>query len=823
MYLYVLKYNNYYNRIIKKKNSLEEYSQFVIYGPVAGVYGFTPGDGVNTTQILGTSLQMYSGSGDYLIAVDEESNEINSRWFIIDTKRERNGQWTLTLHRDLIADYYADILESTMFVEKCNLPIDSPFIFNKEQMTLNQIKTKEYLMRDKTNCPWLVGYYAKNKQNELVGTVPINSLTSIPSIPLATPIANWDYYKYTSEMLYAKPSKVFWLFYGSNVNSGNSGYVSIQHPNNYSWNNWAVISNNSSLNFNNKSINLYTGPHLAAQVDNRKTALFNEIINYIPYSTDDELDDFLSYNGKVVSDSNGKYFKVTITSTNNLVTKSEYITAGSLFEELTSVVRATGDISGNPNNESFKLITHNQAYQMTLTELSYLETTYDLSSGDKLITTDSPWGIFAIPYGKIVVKNEDNDETLITTSEEIGIATAMGMQSQQPGNIYDIQLLPYCPIQDLITNDGEITVTNSKQYSFVKSPDPNNPSEQTINTGIIFNVPLSKFSFDLIDFDGKQEILNNIEMVGQTAIEKKVNSECNKWRLASPNYSNYFDFSVEKNNGIEYFNVDCEYKPFTPYIHINPNFSGLYGYDDNSPRGLILGGDFSLSQIINQWEQYQIQNKNFQLTFDRQIQNMEINQAYQKTGDIISTITGSLTGLTSGAFAGSAMSPGTGGLPGGIVGGIASTVAGIGDIAINESLRNEALDYTKDLFGYSLGNIQALPNTISKVSAYNPNNKVFPVLEFYTCTKEEKIALLNKLAWNGMTTMVIGKVDDYLGNNWSYEISRNDTDNTILITSKGYIKGQLIRLENNIEEDFHIVNSISGELLKGVYITQEEM
>ena len=71
-----------------------------------------------------------------------------------------------------------------------------------------------------------------------------------------------------------------------------------------------------------------------------------------------------------------------------------------------------------------------------------------------------------------------------------------------------------------------------------------------------------------------------------------------------------------------------------------------------------------------------------------------------------------------------------------------------------------------------------------------------------------------------MTVMAIGTFKDYIGADWSYDT----------IESKGYIKGKLIRLnffdETSAEphkqgmhsEDYHVINAISGELDKGVYI-----
>lgn len=185
---------------------------------------------------------------------------------------------------------------------------------------------------------------------------------------------------------------------------------------------------------------------------------------------------------------------------------------------------------------------------------------------------------------------------------------------------------------------------------------------------------------------------------------------------------------------------------------------------------------------------------------------MEITQKYQRIGDVVGSITGTGAGAAAGALAGSLI-PGVGTAVGAAVGGIASGIGGIVDVAINEKLRNEAIDYTKDQFGYQLGNIQALPYTLTKVSSFNSNNKLFPVLEYYTCTDVEKEALAHKIAYNGMSVGVIGTINQFVENKWSYKG----------IESKGYIKGKLIRLET-VEDDYHLINALASELDKGVYI-----
>ena len=111
------------------------------------------------------------------------------------------------------------------------------------------------------------------------------------------------------------------------------------------------------------------------------------------------------------------------------------------------------------------------------------------------------------------------------------------------------------------------------------------------------------------------------------------------------------------------------------------------------------------------------------------------------------------------------------------------------------------------MFGQQLDNIKALPNSIAKTTAYTENNKIFPILEYYTCTDEEKQAVANKIAYNSMTVGIIAKPINYIGNSWSY----GD------IQDKGYIKCKLIKLEGTRANDFHMVNMLGEELNKGVY------
>ena len=282
-----------------------------------------------------------------------------------------------------------------------------------------------------------------------------------------------------------------------------------------------------------------------------------------------------------------------------------------------------------------------------------------------------------------------------------------------------------------------------------------------------------------------------------------MSNQVDMMRLVSPNFASQFEFNPARNDGVSYFNVDYTYLPLGSYIHVNPDFKGLYGKDFNDARGLICQGDFSIMYLNDAWKSYQTQNKNYLEIFNREVSNLETNYKYQRINSVLSTITGAIgTGIGIGALVG-----GAGGVGAGAAAGAASLGGGIADLVIQQQLHNEQLDYKRDMFGYQLDNIKALPHSIAKTTAYTENNKIFPILEYYTCTDEEKEAVANKIAYNSMTLGIIAKPINYIGNSWSY----GD------IADKGYIKAKLIHFDDPEADDFHLVNSLGEELNMGVY------
>lgn len=217
-------------------------------------------------------------------------------------------------------------------------------------------------------------------------------------------------------------------------------------------------------------------------------------------------------------------------------------------------------------------------------------------------------------------------------------------------------------------------------------------------------------------------------------------------------------------------------------------------------RGLVCADDFSLPIIRDAMVDYELRNKNYQNVFNRQIQNMETMNsiARQEAGWQIAS--GTISGAAGGAMAGAMTGNPYAAIGGAVIGGATALAGGIADANNLKKKQQETIDFTRDLFGFQLGNIKALPNSLSRTAAFVYNTSYIPTLEYYTCTDLEKQALRDKIAYNGMNVGVIGKISDYQ------------------LNVPSYIKGKIIRFPSEMDIDFHEANIIAEEINKGVII-----
>lgn len=715
----------------------------------------------------------------------------------MEAETTRKGQFVLSLRRDVIADNYETILTAPTFIEKATLNKEDNFIFNPENMTYNEIKdSNEILLKDKTEGSWIVGYMAAPQSGEESAEITAKYDKEVDihtSLTIDNYLAKNGYktgYALSSSDLYFSVTAE-----GQSLGTSGGHKYDLRMDN--SLDSAYVIPGDQPFK-EKKSYAATKSDLLSGFISSGIAGLVMSNISTLSGKniiSESQAANLMNINRKIVGASDGVY-EVTVnifsrTIDNVLVNNNN---ASSIYTNLENLFKANFDYKFLP--ASYKLYNSKATYyEVNVNQLdgALNQITTNIAANRKVLN-DAPYCMFCIPFDSIKLKTSDDIERV--TDPEASFAIARAIAEQSGSKLYDLQLLPYCPRRDLIIDGGiDLTLSPDIQtgydYWFIyKTGDI-----QTIYS-IILWCSESTGTFNI----------NHEIPVPDDSIEFKVENETTFYRLNSPNYSGSFQFTPTMNNGVNYFNVDYCYKPYQPYIHINPDFGRLYGVDTNDCRGLVCSGDFCLPQTSDTYKQYVINNKNYQESFNRTITNLEINQNIQmrqmKISGAVGIASGVLSGAAGGAVAGMAGTPALaiGGAAAGALIGTGASIYGYNeDIKNQELLNKEAIQYQKDQFGYQMANIKAQPDSLGRVSAYNPNNKIFPFLEKYTCTEQEKEALRLKMKYNGMTVNRIGYISDFLQPDYSY------------------IKGKIIRLEN-LSDDFHMCVEISSELNRGVFI-----
>ena len=779
--IYILKYKNYANRRIDRPFSyVSSYTNYIVYRE--SKCNFNEGDKITTTFVAGRQNNAYNGDGNYLLVADyDDPGLILNRWFILKQQKTRGGQWQLTLKRDTISDYYKEFLSTVANIKRGYVDVSNKLIYNNENFNLNQIKKDEIALKDKTGCSWIVGYYTE--QSSGTDSFPLTITVTNSNIPTITYSNTLDdfkskYSEFTEKVVLSKYVDDTNLEYNENMDYTFS-YIKAKT---------AVAT--SFLKVTDK-INLVSDlvnrTEKATEITTYTTGYAKE---YIDYTKLDKAT-MVSYTNELMSSSmdrnnlnyyNNKYVKFSDGTIKFIKYNYAYkaydrtlTTDNSLYNYFNT--NLISSFVGTPD------WTINIAWHQGVYTLEVLDTalgTYNVTiDSSKAQLVDAPYKMFCIPYGDVPITVGTKTLTL---NKDIALLVAQALNTKYGETfIKDLQLLPYCPCQTYIQADGSLIVPNLiTNYSEIKNNDT--------TIGYILHCYESSFDFSIF----KEITVNDVKLENETDL----------YRLSSPNGNGAFDFNLAKNGGLDFINVYCTYMPFNPFIHLCPNFKNLYGAKNfNDYRGLICGGDFSLPKVTSAWETYQLNNKNYQAIFDRGVTNLEINQQVDRTNEIASIFTGALTSVTTGATSGLFLSGGNplvAGISAG-VGAAASVGTGIADYAQNEKLRKETTAYQKDIFTLQNGNIKAQAQGIAKTIAFNANNKIFPLLEYYTCSDNEKEQVKQYFKYKAYTLNTIDTIKNYVNYDGDYN----------------YIEGIIV--ETTISDPI-VTNDINNELYGGIYI-----
>ena len=764
--LYVLKYNNYYNREIKAPlPNVTDYQDY-IYASL-GQTNFNPGDGVATHHDIPLDID----DGDYLIVAS--GTQVVSRWFIIDHDRVCRGPsaglYRLQLLRDVIADNYNATLNSTCFIERAIVNDDNPLIYNSENINTNQQRKSAELLKDDTKMAWLIGFVDREAPKK---TISINS----------TVVADYEMSSYRFKDYFNKDANSF-TFIDGYVYVTNTQYSASPTAFKFVLDQYAeqtYLGNSTSKgdykytdqNGNLKSYIQENGLNLALNIST-KHSLYDGI------SSDSNYNSLLYEEDKIVRDGTD-FYKIGIkTETHERTYRITEDKDGEyLLTYLTNFMKNfRGYKSGTPY---FEIYIKYDSLRLTKTPIVEGEYTVNYpGKTEHLINKSAPFDVFCIPYAddmKIKVGTKE-----VQANKQFAMSIASELSRNLGNYCYDIQLLPYCPMTGYKVTDNifDINSGDAKRRTAIKRGD------ETVYW--MFWSTSNEKSFTI------QHPI--------TVSNKKIQNQCEMYRLCSPNYNGQFGFSVAKNEGVDYFNVDITYLPVSSYLHVVPNLKGLYGnYSDNSPIGLICKGEFSINSVKEQYIQFMQNNKNYENIFRAEINTNDKSHELQvEQSRIANWLGAAATGLQTGVFSKGAVGAGLG-----VGAGIVTGIAGEVDINYGNQLYELNKKYKQDVHNYQLDNIKAMPNSLSKVSSYTKNNQIFVVLERYDATEKEKEAVAQNVIDYSMNVGVIGKPIDYIYNDWSYNGN----------TSRGYFKAQLIKIDLNT---YHESDAISTELARGVY------
>lgn len=454
-YLLLRGYNSYQNRIVKKEATLGAYETAVGEGNYAlrEQVNFYEGNGVFAQIIYNyRATDALQGEINYVVVADDLGN-IEKRYFAMENTHQRNGQIICNLRRDVVADYYSNILDAPAFIEKATLQASDPMVFNSEGMAFNQIKTEdEILLQDATQTPWIVGYVAPKADQE---TDKIIKGTYAHDVDYFTSdISSWNSSFMNKDILIVNPSNYEFYFkaegdtlynyayeYSVTLN-GSVGYSSLGRvPNTYKY------RENGSQSSVSRALS-----------NAMRSSYITDVGNYVYYVTPGSLDGFVTqteynniyanYNNKVVQDtSTNKIYRVrfvlhTISSTTRQIT-STTSSAAAVYNDMKAMADSVFR-SGHGSTEGFELGYSGQYMSPYFEELQ----TSDLTVIGTIKTirkqlVDAPYCMFAIPYFPTKIRLANGN--IITSDTDSSLAFARCISALGGDYCYDLQLLPYCP------------------------------------------------------------------------------------------------------------------------------------------------------------------------------------------------------------------------------------------------------------------------------------------------------------------------------------------------------------------------------------------
>ena len=596
MQLLLLHYNNYFNRIIKKENTIADYKAADAAYKEASNINFNPGDGINTSLVLGLGQNgsLFEGDEfDYLVAYEVVDNVdvIKSRWFVVEQDRKRAGQYELTLKRDVLADNYEDLVNSPIFLEKGFIDdVNDPLLYNSESMNVNQIKQLEIPLKDETQCGWVVGYIPSDAfpkvepeydRVEKTVTVPMSADITVNGL------SSWNYWNYCS----ANPNYKFmadnagkrkvtvkirsqkvlasngrtarcdmvtanYAFYPNSSDAGvysqqNSGFVE-SSSGTFAFPQW--YQDYGPVTFSQGTINAGVCASIFDPV--RNNGAFNAALNTILGSgiSIGDTSALRQLQDKIICDSStNTYYRIGVISTSeeNPISVTSSVTGGqTALTALKNAMHYPSGAGGSLHGDYAEFTASNSStsYAIQLTNVG-VSLYVDLNS-DRAHLNDAPYDMFCIPFSDTLKLKYGETEFICSKNVALSMATEIA-RDLGSGSVYDVQLLPYCPNRTLVVKSNSpatvLDLTGVK-YDLIKESVTNAPKSAVIwCTESTFQVPITTES-QVVEFKPTSDVPSKISTEKYYAMMNEyIHSHTSRMAIGTTDKNAILVYKVDRN------------------------------------------------------------------------------------------------------------------------------------------------------------------------------------------------------------------------------------------------------------------------------------
>lgn len=590
MQLLLLHYNNYFNRIIKRENTFADYMAADANYKSAININFNPGDGIATSVILGygqnpDNLFTNGEDFDYLVAKEEASAEIDSRWFIVEQHRTRAGQYELTLKRDVIADNYNEVITSPIFLEKGFInDVNDPLLYNSEAMNVNQIKQLEVPLKDETECGWVVGYIpsdAFKKVEPQYDRVEKDITMPMKADITVNGLSSWSYWNYCSnnpaykfmadtagkrkvsvkirsQKIWAPTARTArcdmvtadYTFYPNSTDAGvyaqqNSGYIETANGQ-WNWPQWYTSYGPVTLMQGTISANVCNNIFNSV----RNNSDFNTALNTILGSEIiiGDTSELRRLQDKIILDSStNTYYRIKIitTSEGNPITVTSSTTGGqTALNALNNAMTKPDGLNGV--YATFTASNSSTSYAIQLTNVG-ISVYVDLNS-DRAHLNDAPYDMFCIPFSDTMQLKYGTTTFTCSKNIALGIATEIA-KDLGSGSVYDVQLLPYCPNRTLVVNSSDpsrVLDIGKVKYDLIKESGTNAAKSAVIwCTDSTFQVPIS-VKDAVVSFDVSSNHPSGITVEKYYQLSQSIPSTTVSRRIATSGTNDLLVYKVDK-------------------------------------------------------------------------------------------------------------------------------------------------------------------------------------------------------------------------------------------------------------------------------------